>query len=180
MQKNTILALLAALCVGACQNGVLATPFGDYGLKSRDGNRVTYGFLPKKAQVPQITMPQGFQGYWVHTDNLKQRQSECRGDYIGDDGVRLRIDAANNKLSLGFYEAGADAHWLSLSQQSSNQISGKLSYAFSDEGGGEPQISEGHASMTLINNGKELVAKNLVGENLTTVFLLCKRNPELG
>ena len=39
----TLLGLAAVLALSGCQNGVVATPFGDYGVKSRDGNRVTIG-----------------------------------------------------------------------------------------------------------------------------------------
>ena len=44
----TLLGLAAILALSGCQNGVVATPFGDYGVKSRDGGRVTIGFINKK------------------------------------------------------------------------------------------------------------------------------------
>ena len=76
--KNTLtmmMGMAAVLALSGCQNGVVATPFGDYGVKSRDGNRVTIGFINKKtpqfggnaktlakATKPKIVMPEGFNG----------------------------------------------------------------------------------------------------------------------
>ena len=125
--KNTItmmMGMAAVLALSGCQNGVVATPFGDYGVKSRDGNRVTIGFINKKtpqfggdaktvakAGKPKIVMPEGFNGYWVAADNLKDRGAVCRGTYIGDDEARMNIDVKNNAIDLGFYEEGALIYW---------------------------------------------------------------------
>ena len=49
--KNTLTVMMGmavVLALSGCQNGVVATPFGDYGVKSRDGGRVTIGFINKK------------------------------------------------------------------------------------------------------------------------------------
>ena len=50
MKNKTIMmmGMAAVLALSGCQNGVVATPFGDYGVKSRDGGRVTIGFINKK------------------------------------------------------------------------------------------------------------------------------------
>ena len=90
----TLLGMAVVLALSACQNGVMTTPFGDYGVKSRDGNRVTIGFINKKAPQfgsntktvakagkPKIVMPKGFQGHWVTTDNSKNSAKACKDDY---------------------------------------------------------------------------------------------------
>ena len=184
----TLLGLAAVLTMSGCQNGVLATPFGDYGVKSRDGNRVTIGFINKKtpqfgsnaktvakAGKPKIVMPEGFNGYWVAADSLKDRGAVCRGTYIGDSGVHMNIDARNNAIDLGFYEEGALIYWTSMQQHDPKRVSGQINYLYQGQGDGESEPMLVNISMQLINNGKELVAKNLVGENQTTTFLRCHK-----
>ena len=119
MKNKTIMmmGMAAVLALSGCQNGVVATPFGDYGVKSRDGNRVTIGFINKKtpqlggnaktlakATKPKIVMPEGFNGYWVTTTYSKNPAKACKDNYLSDDAVHLTIDANNNRMSLNFYE----------------------------------------------------------------------------
>ena len=184
----TLLGMAVVLALSACQNGVMTTPFGDYGVKSRDGNRVTIGFINKKAPQfgsntktvakagkPKIVMPEGFNGYWVAADNLKDRGAVCRGTYIGDSGAHLNIDAKNNAIDLGFYEEGALIYWTRMQQHDLKRVSGQINYLYQGQGDGEVEPMLINISMQLINNGKELVAKNLVGENQTTTFLRCHK-----
>ena len=189
--KNTLtvtMGMVAVLALSGCQNGVVATPFGDYGVKSRDGNRVTIGFINKKtpqfggnaktlakATKPKIVMPEGFNGYWVAADNLKDRGAVCRGTYLGDSGAHLNIDAKNNAIDLGFYEEGALIYWTSMQQHDPKRVSGQINYLYQGQGDGEVEPMLINISMQLINNGKELVAKNFVGENQTTIFLRCHK-----
>ena len=180
--------MAAVLAMSGCQNGVVATPFGDYGVKSRDGNRVTIGFINKKtpqfggnakAQIqtakPKIVMPEGFNGYWVAADNLKDRGAVCRGTYIGDDEARMKIDVKNNAIDLGFHEEGALIYWTHMQQHDPKRVSGQINYLYQGQGDGEVEPMLINISMQLINNGKELVAKNFVGENQTTIFLRCHK-----
>ena len=99
MKNKTIMmmGMAAVLALSGCQNGVVATPFGDYGVKSRDGNRVTIGFINKKtpqlggnakAQTqlakPKIVMPKGFQGHWVTTTYSKNPAKACKDNYLSE------------------------------------------------------------------------------------------------
>ena len=187
----TLLGLAAVLALSGCQNGVVATPFGDYGVKSRDGGRVTIGFINKKtpqfgsntktvakAGKPKIVMAQGFHGRWVYTDNPKKRKVLCQDKYDSDDGVNLFIDAANNKLEVGYYESGYDAYWLKMQQNDANKVKGILHLAITDQGMDEPEIRTITTSMELRNKGTELWTHNVNAENHTAVFLLCNRTPQ--
>ena len=176
-----VAAMAAVLGLSACQNGVIATPFGDYGVKSRDGNRVTIGFINKKTPSmgtvtkPKVVLPQDFQGQWVHTSALKDAPKACKGNYDSDDIMRLSIDANNNRMSLNFYEEGGDAHWLNMQQVNGTQIKGKISYLFEGMGDENPQPEYFDISMVLKNGGKQLAVYNWGERNETTVFVLCGR-----
>ena len=158
-QYLSMVAMAAVLGLSACQNGVISTPIGDYGVKSRDGNHVTIGFINKKtasmsnATQPNIVLPQGFQGAWVHTSALKDAAKACKGSYDGDDIMRLEIDANNNHMSLGFYEEGGDAHWLNMQQISANQVKGTVRYLFQGMGDENPQPESIAVSMKLQAGG---------------------------
>ena len=180
-------AMAAVLGLSACQNGVIATPFGDYGVKSRDGNRVTIGFINKKtpqfktttqASKPKIVMPQGFQGHWVTTSYTKNSAKACKDDYLSDDAANLNIDVNNNRMSLSFYEEGGDAHWLNLQQISETQVKGTVSYLFQAQGDENPQPEAIAVSMTLKNGGKQLAVYNWDEENKTSLYVLCSRTPQ--
>ena len=189
--KNTSIVLVgmtAILALSGCQNGVMATPFGDYGVKSRDGNHVTIGFINKKtpqlagnakavakAGKPKIVMPKGFQGHWVTTDNSKNSAKACKDDYLSDDAVNLNIDANNNYMSLTFYEEGGDAHWLNMQQISETQVAGTVSYLFEGQGDENPQPEAIAVRMTLKNGGKQLAVHNWGERNKTLVYVLCSR-----
>ena len=186
----TLLGMAVVLALSACQNGVMTTPFGDYGVKSRDGNRVTIGFINKKAPQfgsntktvakagkPKIVMPKGFQGHWVTTDNSKNSAKACKDDYLSDDAVNLNIDANNNYMSLTFYEEGGDAHWLNMQQISETQVAGTVSYLFQGQGDENPQPEAIAVRMTLKNGGKQLAVHNWGERNKTLVYVLCSRTP---
>ena len=188
----TLLGMAVVLALSACQNGVMTTPFGDYGVKSRDGNRVTIGFINKKtpqlggnakAQTklakPKIVMPKGFQGHWVTTDNSKNSAKACKDDYLSDDAVNLNIDANNNYMSLTFYEEGGDAHWLNMQQISETQVAGTVSYLFEGQGDENPQPEAIAVRMTLKNGGKQLAVHNWDEENKTSLYVLCSRTPQV-
>ena len=188
----TLLGLAAILALSGCQNGVLATPFGDYGVKSRDGGRVTIGFINKKtpqlgsnaktvakAAKPKIVMPKGFQGHWVTTDYSKNSAKACKDDYLSDDAVNLNIDANNNYMSLTFYEEGGDAHWLNMQQISETQVAGTVSYLFQGQGDENPQPEAIAVRMTLKNGGKQLAVHNWDEENKTSLYVLCSRTPQV-
>ena len=188
----TLLGLAAVLTMSGCQNGVLATPFGDYGVKSRDGNHVTIGFINKKTPQlagnakaqnqtakPKIVMPKGFQGHWVTTDNSKNSAKACKDDYLSDDAVNLNIDANNNYMSLTFYEEGGDAHWLNMQQISETQVAGTVSYLFQGQGDENPQPEAIAVRMTLKNGGKQLAVHNWDEENKTSLYVLCSRTPQI-
>ena len=188
----TLLGLAAVLTMSGCQNGVVATPFGDYGVKSRDGNRVTIGFINKKTPQlggnakaqnqtakPKIVMPKGFQGHWVTTDNSKNSAKACKDDYLSDDAVNLNIDANNNYMSLTFYEEGGDAHWLNMQQISETQVAGTVSYLFQGQGDENPQPEAIAVRMTLKNGGKQLAVHNWDEENKTSLYVLCSRTPQI-
>ena len=184
----TLLGLAAVLTMSGCQNGVVATPFGDYGVKSRDGNRVTIGFINKKtpqlggnaktvakAAKPKIVMPKGFQGHWVTTTYSKNPAKACKDNYLGDDAVHLTIDANNNRMSLNFYEEGGGAHWLNMQQISETQVAGTVSYLFEGQGVEDPQPEAIAVRMTLKNGGKQLALHNWDEENKTSLYVLCSR-----
>ena len=188
----TLLGMAVVLALSACQNGVMTTPFGDYGVKSRDGNRVTIGFINKKAPQlgsntktvakagkPKIVMPKGFQGHWVTTDNSKNSAKACKDDYLSDDAVNLNIDANNNYMSLTFYEEGGDAHWLNMQQISETQVAGTVSYLFQGQGDENPQPEAIAVRMTLKNGGKQLAVHNWYEENKTSLYVLCSRTPQV-
>ena len=188
----TLLGMAVVLALSACQNGVMTTPFGDYGVKSRDGNRVTIGFINKKAPQfgsntktvakagkPKIVMPKGFQGHWVTTDNSKNSAKACKDDYLSDDAVNLNIDANNNYMSLTFYEEGGDAHWLNMQQISETQVAGTVSYLFQGQGDENPQPEAIAVRMTLKNGGKQLAVHNWDEENKTSLYVLCSRTPQV-
>ena len=188
----TLLGMAVVLALSACQNGVMTTPFGDYGVKSRDGNRVTIGFINKKAPQfgsntktvakagkPKIVMPKGFQGHWVTTDNSKNSAKACKDDYLSDDAVTLNIDANNNYMSLTFYEEGGDAHWLNMQQISETQVAGTVSYLFQGQGDENPQPEAIAVRMTLKNGGKQLAVHNWDEENKTSLYVLCSRTPQV-
>ena len=188
----TLLGMAVVLALSACQNGVMTTPFGDYGVKSRDGNRVTIGFINKKAPQfgsntktvakagkPKIVMPKGFQGHWVTTDNSKNSAQACKDDYLSDDAVNLNIDANNNYMSLTFYEEGGDAHWLNMQQISETQVAGTVSYLFQGQGDENPQPEAIAVRMTLKNGGKQLAVHNWDEENKTSLYVLCSRTPQV-
>ena len=188
----TLLGMAVVLALSACQNGVMTTPFGDYGVKSRDGNRVTIGFINKtapqfgsntktvaKAGKPKIVMPKGFQGHWVTTDNSKNSAQACKDDYLSDDAVNLNIDANNNYMSLTFYEEGGDAHWLNMQQISETQVAGTVSYLFQGQGDENPQPEAIAVRMTLKNGGKQLAVHNWDEENKTSLYVLCSRTPQV-
>ncbi len=188
----TLLGMAVVLALSACQNGVMTTPFGDYGVKSRDGNRVTIGFINKKAPQfgsntktvakagkPKIVMPKGFQGHWVTTDNSKNSAKACKDDYLSDDAVNLNIDANNNYMSLTFYEEGGDAHWLNMQQISETQVAGTVSYLFQGQGDENPQPETIAVRMTLKNGGKQLAVHNWDEENKTSLYVLCSRTPQV-
>ena len=188
----TLLGMAVVLALSACQNGVMTTPFGDYGVKSRDGNRVTIGFINKKAPQfgsntktvakagkPKIVMPKGFQGHWVTTDNSKNSAKACKDDYLSDDAVNLNIDANNNYMSLTFYEEGGDAHWLNMQQISETQVAGAVSYLFQGQGDENPQPEAIAVRMTLKNGGKQLAVHNWDEENKTSLYVLCSRTPQV-
>ena len=188
----TLLGMAVVLALSACQNGVMTTPFGDYGVKSRDGNRVTIGFINKKAPQfgsntktvakagkPKIVMPKGFQGHWVTTDNSKNSAKACKDDYLSDDAVNLNIDANNNYMSLTFYEEGGDAHWLNMQQISETQVAGTVSYLFQGQGDENPQPEAIAVRMTLKNGGKQLAVHNWDEENKTSLYVLCSRTPQI-
>ena len=188
----TLLGMAVVLALSACQNGVMTTPFGDYGVKSRDGNRVTIGFINKtapqfgsntktvaKAGKPKIVMPKGFQGHWVTTDNSKNSAKACKDDYLSDDAVNLNIDANNNYMSLTFYEEGGDAHWLNMQQISETQVAGTVSYLFQGQGDENPQPEAIAVRMTLKNGGKQLAVHNWDEENKTSLYVLCSRTPQV-
>ena len=188
----TLLGMAVVLALSACQNGVMTTPFGDYGVKSRDGNRVTIGFINKKAPQfgsntktvakagkPKIVMPKGFQGHWVTTDNSKNSAKACKDDYLSDDAVNLNIDANNNYMSLTFYEEGGDAHWLNMQQISETQVAGTVSYLFQGQGDENPQPEAIAVRMTLNNGGKQLAVHNWDEENKTSLYVLCSRTPQV-
>ena len=188
----TLLGMAVVLALSACQNGVMTTPFGDYGVKSRDGNRVTIGFINKKtpqfdsnaktvakAAKPKIVMPKGFQGHWVTTDNSKNSAKACKDDYLSDDAVNLNIDANNNYMSLTFYEEGGDAHWLNMQQISETQVAGTVSYLFQGQGDENPQPEAIAVRMTLKNGGKQLAVHNWDEENKTSLYVLCSRTPQV-
>ena len=194
MKNKTIMmmGLAAVLALSACQNGVVATPFGDYGVKSRDGNRVTIGFINKKtpqfggnakaqtqAGKPKIVMPKGFQGHWVTTTYSKKPAQACKDDYLSDDAVNLNIDANNNYMSLTFYEEGGDAHWLNMQQISETQVAGTVSYLFQGQGDENPQPETIAVRMTLKNGGKQLAVHNWDEENKTSLYVLCSRTPQV-
>ena len=194
MKKTSIplLGMAVVLALSACQNGVMTTPFGDYGVKSRDGNRVTQGFINKKAPQfgsntktvakagkPKIVMPKGFQGHWVTTDNSKNSAKACKDDYLSDDAVNLNIDANNNYMSLTFYEEGGDAHWLNMQQISETQVAGTVSYLFQGQGDENPQPEAIAVRMTLKNGGKQLAVHNWDEENKTSLYVLCSRTPQV-
>lgn len=189
--KNTLtvtMGMAAVLALSGCQNGVVATPFGDYGVKSRDGNRVTIGFINKKtpqfggnakAQTqlakPKIVMPKGFQGHWVTTTYSKNPAKACKDNYLSDDAVHLTIDANNNRMSLNFYEEGGGAHWLNMQQISETQVAGTVSYLFEGQGDENPQPEAIAVRMTLKNGGKQLAVHNWGERNKTLVYVLCSR-----
>ena len=184
--------MAAVLALSGCQNGVVATPFGDYGVKSRDGNRVTIGFINKKtpqlggnakAQTqlakPKIVMPKGFQGHWVTTDNSKNSAKACKDDYLSDDAVHLSIDVNHNRMGLNYYEEGGDAHWLNMQQISETQVAGTVSYLFQGQGDENPQPEAIAVRMTLKNGGKQLAVHNWDEENKTSLYVLCSRTPQV-
>ena len=189
--KNTLtvtMGMAAVLALSGCQNGVVATPFGDYGVKSRDGNRVTIGFINKKtpqlggnaktlakAAKPKIVMPKGFQGHWVATTYSKNPAQACKDDYLSDDAVHLNIDANHNRMSLNFYEEGGGAHWLNMQQISETQVAGTVSYLFEGQGDENPQPEAIAVRMTLKNGGKQLAVHNWGERNKTLVYVLCSR-----
>ena len=191
--KNTLtvtMGMAAVLALSGCQNGVVATPFGDYGVKSRDGNRVTIGFINKKtpqfggnaktlakATKPKIVMPKGFQGHWVATTYSKNPAQACKDDYLSDDAVHLNIDANHNRMSLNFYEEGGGAHWLNMQQISETQVAGTVSYLFEGQGDENPQPEAIAVRMTLKNGGKQLAVHNWGERNKTLVYVLCSRTP---
>ena len=188
----TLLGMAVVLALSACQNGVMTTPFGDYGVKSRDGNRVTIGFINKKAPQfgsntktvakagkPKIVMPKGFQGHWVTTDNSKNSAKACKDDYLSDDAVNLNIDANNNYMSLTFYEEGGDAHWLNMQQISETQVAGTVSYLFQGQGDENPQPEAIAVRMTVKYGGKQLAVHNWDEENKTSLYVLCSRTPQV-
>ena len=193
--KNTItvtMGMAAVLALSGCQNGVVATPFGDYGVKSRDGNRVTIGFMNKKspsvggnanttaqAAKPKIVMPKGFQGHWVATTYSKNSAKACKDDYLSDDAVHLSIDANHNRMGLNFYEEGGDAHWLNMQQISETQVAGTVSYLFEGQGDENPQPEAIAVRMTLKNGGKQLAVHNWDEENKTSLYVLCSRTPQV-
>ena len=194
MKNKTIMmmGMAAVLALSGCQNGVVATPFGDYGVKSRDGNRVTIGFINKKtpqfggnakaqtqAGKPKIVMPKGFQGHWVTTTYSKKPAQACKDDYLSDDAVNLNIDANNNYMSLTFYEEGGDAHWLNMQQISETQVAGTVSYLFQGQGDENPQPETIAVRMTLKNGGKQLAVHNWDEENKTSLYVLCSRTPQV-
>lgn len=180
--KKAFLVLAALVGLSGCQNGVIATPFGDYGVKSNDGNRVTIGFINKKtpqlkkAAKPNIVIPQGFDGRWVTTFYSKNPSQACKSDYLDDDAANLYIDSQQNKMSLNFYEEGGDAYWLNMQQINANQVKGRISYLFEGQGDENPQPEVIDVSMTLKNNGKQLAVYNWGERGKTTVFVLCGRN----
>ena len=189
--KNTSIVLVgmtAILALSGCQNGVMATPFGDYGVKSRDGNRVTIGFINKKTPQlggnakaqnqtakPKIVMPKGFQGHWVATTYSKNSAKACKDDYLSDDAVHLSIDVNHNRMGLNYYEEGGDAHWLNMQQISETQVAGTVSYLFEGQGDENPQPEAIAVRMTLKNGGKQLAVHNWGERNKTLVYVLCSR-----
>ena len=188
----TLLGMAVVLALSACQNGVMTTPFGDYGVKSRDGNHVTIGFINKKtpqfggnakaqtqAGKPKIVMPEGFNGYWVTTTYSKNPAKACKDNYLSDDAVHLTIDANNNRMSLNFYEEGGGAHWLNMQQISETQVAGTVSYLFQGQGDENPQPEAIAVRMTLKNGGKQLAVHNWDEENKTSLYVLCSRTPQV-
>ena len=186
----TLLGLATILTMSGCQNGVVATPFGDYGVKSRDGNRVTIGFINKKTPQlggnakaqnqtakPKIVMPKGFQGHWVATTYSKNSAKACKDDYLSDDAVHLSIDVNHNRMGLNYYEEGGDAHWLNMQQISETQVAGTVSYLFEGQGDENPQPEAIAVRMTLKNGGKQLAVHNWGERNKTLVYVLCSRTP---
>ena len=62
-----------------------------------------------------------------------------------------------------------------MQQHDPKRVSGQINYLYQGQGDGEVEPMLINISMQLINNGKELVAKNFVGENQTTIFLRCHK-----
>ena len=144
--NTKIFSLSLVLFISACQNGVIDTPIGQFGILEKNEHEIRIGFhqaSKRNKKIKTVPLPQAFQGTWESTEYTQQEKFLCQDNYSGDDSHNaLVIDATKGHILWRGYEWGGDWYVLEITKQSATEVSGMMYLEFSEPGMEEPAVSK--------------------------------------
>lgn len=144
--NTKIFSLSLVLFISACQNGVIDTPIGQFGILEKNEHEIRIGFhqaSKRNKKIKTVPLPQAFQGTWESTDYTQQEKFLCQDNYSGDGSHNaLVIDAAKGHILWRGYEWGGDWYVLEITKQSATEVSGMMYLEYGEPGMEEPAVSK--------------------------------------
>ncbi len=145
IMNTKIFSLSLVLFISACQNGVIDTPIGQFGILEKNEHEIRIGFhqaSKRNKKIKTVPLPQAFHGTWASTEDAQQEKFLCKVYYGSEDYAELVIDAAKGHILWRGLEWGGDWYVLEITKQSATEVSGMMYLEFSEPGMEEPAVSK--------------------------------------